>query len=254
MRNQDNETESSSMRGTQENLHEFLRSYSSEKVTSTSRQEEADILEHDRLMTSPVNRGSSSISPSETLCNNALEPPVASTRLLTASLGYSGFYAGKGDTIGQSEIHRSSSTDKDSRHDFPTYLESAPMVYGDLENIVMTTHPKLLPQASIIRVSIEKLIQNLQNKLKDQYPTKYKLEKKLLLVFKGRDFNDTNLCSIDDFRHCMKLLNITLSEVELNTICAEYTDSLDDDNLISYLQFISVISQNNEQLSTESYF
>jgi hypothetical protein len=231
-RNQDNETEASSMRRTQENGHKFLRSYSDKKMpTLNSRQEDADILEHDRQIYIPVNTTSNSIM------STATERPYND-----ALLGYTGHYTGKENVVGRSEIHRTGILNEDLHHDYPTYLEDQPMVYGDLEDIVMGTHPKLSPQASVIPVQTMKLIQNLQNKLKDQYPTKYKLEKKLLLVFKGRDFNDANLCSVEDFRHCMKLLNISLSEVELLSICAEYTDMLDGDtNNISYLQFISAI-------------
>ena len=106
----------------------------------------------------------------------------------------------------------------------------------------MESYPELVQPALSTNVSIVKPLQNLQNKLKDQYPTRFKLEKKLMLVFKGRDFNDTNECSVEDFRHCMNLLNISLSEVELFSMCSEYKLDSNKD-IISYLQFISAVCQ-----------
>lgn len=161
-----------------------------------------------------------------------------------------GYYAGKKNVVGRSEIHRTVLTDEDLHRNFPTYLERAPMVYGELENIAMESFPELVQPVLFTNISVIKPLQDLQNKLRDQYPTKYKLEKKLMLVFKGRDFNETNECSLEDFRHCMNLLNISLSEAELRSMCSHF--QLDDHTgFISYLLFISAICQEDKDVESK---
>jgi Ca2+-binding EF-hand superfamily protein len=84
-----------------------------------------------------------------------------------------------------------------------------------------------------------------QSKLTNQYPVRYKREKRLFLVFSGRDIHNTELCSINEFKHSLILLNFTPSDSDFRLLINEFKS---EKNMIYYMRFISRICDETVKL------
>mmetsp|Transcript_28068 Transcript_28068/g.26930 ORF Transcript_28068/g.26930 Transcript_28068/m.26930 type:complete len:349 (+) Transcript_28068:21-1067(+) len=194
---------------------------------------------------------------------------------LVPVLGFGGWYTGKSNgKIGTTNIHKqpsiaiadpANSWKAPTRSD-PVYLEPANMAYGDLEEVAQSRFPAIVsPQSSqhssqqsssqptpIVSPSnsfkfaindnqkFENLIQIFQSKLSNLYPVKYKREKHLFLVFSGRDIHNTELCSIEEFKHSLILLNFTPSDSDFRLLINEFkSEEKEEENLMHYMRFIS---------------
>jgi hypothetical protein len=200
-------------------------------------------------------------------------------------VGYRGWYSGKkSGKVGTVETHDrpisqadpNSLADPSSMLNKSCFLESVLMPYGEQEELIMKSHPEayhhkgdprdtpsptsvtalatpgrrqkgtMPTPVNMIEPRVSVLMREIQDKLARKFPDVFRRHRNLMLVFAGRDLHKAGVCSVAEFKHALRLLNIELKEQDFALICEEFRHHLDYDK-IQYGVFVDAIAERERE-------
>jgi hypothetical protein len=152
-------------------------------------------------------------------------------------VGFSGWYRGRSaGKVGTVAVHRHPISSVDIREAFshlpfatkdPCFLEPEAMSYDELDQIVRRAHAdKLCTDTHIEDQKREqgeavarKLISEIKAKLELQYPNRLKRHRHVKLAFRPRDRSNSGIISVEDFRLCLRNMNVDLPDLQFGYVC-----------------------------------
>jgi hypothetical protein len=115
------------------------------------------------------------------------------------------------------------------------------MPYNDLEDLIAKKHADRLPRMDSIEKgnqlkirdrAVQNMIRDLKEKFEFSNPVKFKRHRHILLAFRTRDKDESGFLSVEDFRACLKLLNVDLPDMqfkylidELGNVCSQESNA-----------------------------